>query len=444
MRGGCLGWNFKNQKEAIAKMSDRICRKLSRRRFMKYMGYSPLALPFVAGACWPGQQESVPASAGVIPEAGHAVQAVKPIASAQETLNVFDFISVAQKNITEISPAHWPYLMTGSDDNLTVQANRDGFQLFQIRPRRFVDVLKVDTSVEVFGQRYASPIMLAPIGSQQGFHPDGELATARAACERGIQFILSTLTSYNVRDVARVYERPLWFQLYPTNDWDVTRKLIEKAEDAGCSVLMLTADNPVRSNREMQKRAGEKDQPRCAGCHKPGVQEFLREHAMFEGIDFSRVTSHLFPITWDLMGRIRRVRRMKLVIKGVVTAEDAELCVRNGSDGIVVSNHGGRQEESLLSTIEVLPEVVRAVKGKIPVLIDSGFRRGTDIFKALALGADAVCIGRPYIWGLGAFGEAGVARVLELLQTELKLTMQLTGTTSLSMITPEFVRPRSR
>ena len=425
-------------------MSDNIPTRLSRRRFMKYLSYSPLVLPVAVGISTPGEQESVAPSAGVAPNAAHAVQTEKPIASEKEALNVFDFIPVAQKNITEISPAHWPYLMTGSDDNLTVQANRDGFQLFQIRPRRFVDVLKVDTSVELFGQRYPSPVMLAPIGSQQGFHSDGELATARAACERGIQFILSALTSYDVREVAKAFERPLWFQLYPTNDWDVTRKLIEKAEGTGCSALMLTADNPVRSNREMQWRSGEKDQPRCAGCHEPGVQAFLREHAMFEGIDFSRVTSHLFPITWDLVDRIRHVTRMKLVIKGVVTAEDAELCVKNGVEAIVVSNHGGRQEESLLSTIEVLPEVVQGVNGKVPVLIDSGFRRGTDIFKALALGATAICIGRPYIWGLGAFGQAGVERVLELLQNELKLTMQLAGTTSVAKVTADFVRRRPR
>ncbi len=421
---------------------NRILNFLSRRRFMKYLGYSPLAVPFATAALWPSQRESVQASDGVIPEAAHAFQVGMPIASEKEAVNVFDFIPVAEKNITGISPAHWPYLMTGSDDNLTVQANRDGFQLFQIRPRRFVDVLKVDTSVELFGERYASPIMLAPIGSQEAFHPDGELASARAAQARGILFILSTVASVDVADVSREYQRPLWFQLYPTNDWEVTRKLIEKAERVGCPMLVLTADNPVRSNREMQKRAGDKKQVLCQGCHGPEIIDFNREHPIFDGIDVSRVTTHLLPITWELVERIRRVTRMKVIIKGIVTAEDAELCVRNDIDGIIVSNHGGRQEESLLSTIEVLPDVVSAVKGKIPVLIDSGFRRGTDIFKALALGADAVCIGRPYIWGLGAFGQPGVERVLQLLQNELKLTMQLAGTTSISKITAEFVRRR--
>ena len=163
---------------------------------------------------------------------------------------------------------------------------------------------------------------------------------------------------------------------------------------------------------------------------------------MFDGIDFSQVRSHLHPITWDLVDQIREVTQMKLVIKGVVTPEDAELCVRHGIDGIVVSNHGGRQVESLLSTIEVLPEVVKAINGKMPVLIDSGFRRGTDVFKALALGASAVCIGRPYVWGLGAFGQAGVERVLELIQAELVVNMKMAGTTDISKITPDFIRSR--
>ena len=254
--------------------------------------------------------------------------------------------------------------------------------------------------------------------------------------------ILSTLTSHHVHDVAKEYGQPLWFQLYPTNAWDVTQQLIERAERAGCPVLVLTADNPTRSNREMQKRAGNKIQKQCQACHETGLQAYFREHAMFDGIDFSQVRSHLHPITWDLVDQIREVTQMKLVIKGVVTPEDAELCVRHGIDGIVVSNHGGRQVESLLSTIEVLPEVVKAINGKMPVLIDSGFRRGTDVFKALALGASAVCIGRPYVWGLGAFGQAGVERVLELIQAELVVNMKMAGTTDISKITPDFIRSR--
>ena len=412
-------------------MKGKISNSLSRRRFIEYLAGSPFYGPLSSAAFFPGT--------GVA--AGEQSPADTLIQSANEAFNLFDFIPVARK---KIRASHWAYLMTGSDDNLTVQANRDGFLLFQIRARRFIDVENVDTSVEVFGQRYPSPIMLAPIGSQKAFHSEGELAVARAARSKRVQMILSTLTTSSLHNVTREYQQPIWFQLYPTSEWEVTRQLIEQAERAHCPVLVITADTPVPSNREMQKRAGSKTQSQCRVCHEPGSQGSFRRLAMFQGIDVSGVDSPAHPITWDLINRIRGVTRMKLVIKGIVTAEDAELCVRHGIDGVVVSNHGGRQEESLLSTIEVLPEVVKAVNGKIPVLIDSGIRRGTDVFKALALGATAVCIGRPYVWGLGAFGQAGVEQVLELLRAELVVTMKMAGTTSISNLTPNFIRKRYR
>lgn len=393
-------------------------RALSRRRFFDYLRASPLFWPLAALAQKPAETL---------------------IATPAEAFNIFDFIPVAQKNIP---PQHWAYLMTGSDDNLTLQANRDGFQLFQIRPRRFVDINTIDTSLELFGQRHPSPIFVAPCGSQRAFNAQGEVATARAARAAGAQMILSTAASTSVRDVAREFQRPLWYQLYPTNDWEVTRQLIANAEAAGCPVLVLTADTPVNSNRETQNRWN-KANPQCRACHGgPDLQSYFKEHAIFKGIDVSRVLTYVYPYTWPLIERIRQATRMKLVVKGVVTPEDAALCVKNGMDGIIVSNHGGRQEESLFSTIEALPDVVQAVDGRIPVLIDGGFRRGTDVFKALALGARAVCVGRPYLWGLGAFGQPGVERVLQLLNAELVTTMKLAGTTSLAGITGDFVRRR--
>jgi isopentenyl diphosphate isomerase/L-lactate dehydrogenase-like FMN-dependent dehydrogenase len=193
----------------------------------------------------------------------------------------------------------------------------------------------------------------------------------------------------------------------------------------------------------MLRRAGNRNSEECRVCHQPGPQAFVAAHRTFEGIDYSGVKSGLRSITLDLIAKVRSVTKMKVIIKGVMTAEDAELCVKEGMDGIIVSNHGGRQAESLLGTIEALPEVVAAVNGKMPVLIDGGFRRGTDIFKALAIGADAICIGRPYLWGLGAFGQEGVERVLELLRRELVITMQQSGANSIGMITPAYVRKRS-
>ncbi|HET8548180.1 MAG TPA: alpha-hydroxy acid oxidase [Bryobacteraceae bacterium] len=360
------------------------------------------------------------------------------IGNPAEAINIFDLAAAAEKRM---SAAHWAYLATGVEDNNTVKANREGFQLFQIRSRRFVAVERIDTTVELFGRRYPSPVILAPIGSQRAFHAEGELAVARAARVKAHQMILSTVTSHHVRDVARAYDHPLWFQLYPSSDWTVAKHLITRAEEAGCSALVLTADTPAHPVRELVARFGRDRNAQCTGCHKPGAQSF-RERPMYQGVNASRATAPGAPYTWELIQRIRDLSRLKLIVKGVMTAEDAQLCTERGIDGIIVSNHGGRQEESNLSTIEALPEIVAAVKGRIPVLIDGGFRRGSDIFKAIGLGAAAICIGRPYIWGLGAFGQPGVERVLELLEAELGMTMKMAGTPSLAAITPSFVRRR--
>lgn len=402
-------------------MNDPVLRNVNRRRFVNYLLQSPLAL-----------------GAGAVAERSIFGQAFGTDAKTAEMINVFDLAAVARKNL---SAAHWQYLETGVEDNLTRQANLDGFRLFQIRPRRFVDTTHVDTSVQIFGQRYPSPILLAPAGSQRAFHPDGELAVARAAHARGNQMILSAVSSYHVRDVAKEYQGPLWFQLYQTNDWSIGRQVIQRAEDAGCPVLVLLVDQPGSPQRESLLRAGRANREAgvCRACHEPGVAGYIKHHPMYQGLDASLIRAFNGPVTWELIDRIRSVTHMKLVVKGIMTAEDADLCVRRGMDGIIVSNHGGR-EETLLGTIEVLPEIVDAVKGKIPVLIDGGFRRGTDVFKALAIGATAVCVGRPYLWGLAAFGQQGVERSLEILNQELAGMMMQAGTTSLDKITPAFVR----
>jgi isopentenyl diphosphate isomerase/L-lactate dehydrogenase-like FMN-dependent dehydrogenase len=396
-----------------------VSRRLSRRRFLRHLSASPLLAAWAADSGAPAGD--------------------KLVASPQEAINIFDLEAVARRNL---SPAHWAYLETGVDDDLTVKANAEGFRRFQIRPRPFADVGRIDTSIELFGQRFASPIMLAPVGNQRAFHEEADLASARAARARGHQFIISTYASYHVSEVAQAFGGPLWFQLYPTDDWDVTVQLIRRAEDAGSSVLILTVDTPGGSNRETMRRGGNQANPECRVCHQPGLQAFLKRHPIYRDIDSSRVRSGVRPYTWDFVDRVRQATRLRFVVKGVVTGEDAEDCVRHGVDGIIVSNHGGRELESLLSTIEALPEVVQAAAGRIPVLVDGGVRRGTDVFKALALGARAVCIGRPYLWGLGAFGQPGVERVLELMQGELVQVMRLAGTPAVRDIGAGFVRRR--
>lgn len=355
-----------------------------------------------------------------------------PIASPGEAVNVFDFEAVARNNLTL---AHYVYMASGADDGATVAANRSGFEKIQLRVRRLVDVREVDTSVELFGTRHAFPIVLAPCGTQLAFHPEGELATARASGSRDCLQIMSTVSSFGVEDVNAHRGAPVWYQLYPTEKWEVTEGLVRRAEAAGCPAIAVTVDVPV-VNREAIARFRRDTNPECLPCHRPGLEFSTSRRPMFDGLDISGLssTSRAQNLTWDFVDRLRDFTTARLLLKGIVTREDASLAVEHGVDGIIVSNHGGRAENSSRGAIESLPEVVDAVAGRIPVLVDGGFRRGVDVFKALAIGADAVCIGRPYLWGLSAFGQEGVETVLDLLRRELVVTMQQAGTTSLDAI----------
>jgi (S)-2-hydroxy-acid oxidase len=221
--------------------------------------------------------------------------------------------------------------------------------------------------------------------------------------------------------------------------------MVKRAEAAGSPVIVLTVDLPAGRNTETLERFKRVDSRTCTDCHQPGLKNRLKRRPMFDGQDLTGLTDYYAPtLTWDFVKRLKDSMKMKLVLKGIVTREDAALCVENGIDGVIVSNHGGRAEESGRSTIECLPEVVEAVGGRIPVLVDGGFRRGTDIFKALALGAKAVCIGRPYIWGLSAFGQPGIEKVLDILRIEFELIMKQAGVTSLDQIKRTYVVEGSR
>jgi isopentenyl diphosphate isomerase/L-lactate dehydrogenase-like FMN-dependent dehydrogenase len=254
--------------------------------------------------------------------------------------------------------------------------------------------------------------------------------------------ILSTVTTTSVESVAEAAGRPIWFQLYATSRWEVTEKLVRRAESAGCPVLVLTVDLPVGRNTETLERLKRTDTRKCTLCHVAGAPPFSRR-PMFDGIDMRGITLNNPAMTWQFVRRLRDLTRMKLVIKGIETREDARLCREHGVDGVVVSNHGGRAEDSARSTVECLPEVLDGAGGRISVLVDGGFRRGTDIFKALALGARGICIGRPYIWGLGAFGQAGVEKVLDILRAELELVMKQCGARSIAEISRSAIAMRN-
>jgi isopentenyl diphosphate isomerase/L-lactate dehydrogenase-like FMN-dependent dehydrogenase len=400
----------------------------SRRQFVRFLAGTPLL-----------------AGSGILPLLTQKLMAADElpaelITAAEDALNVFDFQPVAK---TMLSPAHYGYTVSGTDGDETLLANREGFERFRIRVRRLVDIRSADTATEIFGTRWASPIALAPVGGQRKYHPEGEVAVARAASQGAHTQILSTATSRSVEDVTAARGAPIWYQLYPTNYWHVAEAMVKRAEQAGCPVVALTVDRAAPRNMETFERYVRTDTADCSACHVPDgstVEQRLSGRAMYDGIDLSQVMStQASGLTWDFVERLKSSTSMKVVLKGIVTSQDAALCLQHGVDGIIVSNHGGRAEASGRSTIESLPEIVETVGGRVPVLIDSGFRRGTDIFKALALGADAVCVGRPYIWGLSSFGQAGVEKVMSILRTEFRRVMMEAGVTSVARIDRSYV-----
>ena len=246
-----------------------------------------------------------------------------------------------------------------------------------------------------------------------------------------------------MEDVTNARGAPIWFQLYASPRWEVAQALIKRAEAAGCPVLVVTVDRVAGRNQETFFRLMRIDTRECSACHDRSsfAAREVRKHN-YDGIDLTSITGsgESSNLSWDTVKRMRDITRMKIMLKGIVTPADAELSVQNGIDGILVSNHGGRGEDNGRSTIDALPEIIAAVKGRIPVIVDSGFRRGTDAVKALAMGAQAVGIGRPYLWGLGAFGQEGVERVLDIVHTETRVAMQQCGVRSVNELNPSFVR----
>lgn len=440
-------------------MSHRPDRFRTRRKFLRMLGASPL---IASSGVLSGELSNL-LNAAVLEEKHflgwleNLQQSDEVISSPDQALNVMDFEPAARK---AIPPAHWGYLATGVDDDATIRANRDGYSHIQIRSRRLVDVSNIDLTRSIFGFKWDTPILLSPVGAQRAFHPDGELGVARAARTKGNLMLLSGVATTSIEDAIAARGGPVWQQLYPTNVWEVCRAIVKRAESAGAPAIVLTVDLQDGSNRETLFRSQRVDKRQCSTCHagaftpfargrtgaapaSGGFAGFVARKPMFDGLDVSKVTSlHGLTTNWDFVKRLRDAVTVKLLIKGIVTREDAQLAVEHGVDGLIVSNHGGRAENTLRPTIESLPEVLEGVAGKAPVIVDGGVRRGTDIFKALALGATAVGIGRPHCWGLGAFGQAGVEAVLEILQREFRTIMRQAGATSVDKITRDYLVPR--
>jgi (S)-2-hydroxy-acid oxidase len=364
-----------------------------------------------------------------------------PLPKLANLFSVAEFEVLAK---TVLPPAHFGYLKTGVDDDRTVVWNHDAFSLLEIRASRFVDVSRLDMSVNLLGTRWPAPVYLSAVGAQRAFHPEAELAVARAAASRSSRMMLSSAASTAVEEVMAARGAPVWQQIYPTDDWAVTKALVERAQRAGCPAIALTVDNRSGRFNETLERSKLVDTRVCTQCHINNSHDFVPRAPLYAGIDVSRVRENTQPsnLTPEFLDRMRQIVTGKLIVKGVVTGADAELCIQHGADGIVVSNHGGRDEESLRSTIECLPEVAKAVKGRVPVLLDGGVRRGTDVFKALALGASAVGIGRPQIWGLAPYGQAGVEAILDIYARELRAIMRQAGTPNIAAITRDVVVTR--
>jgi 4-hydroxymandelate oxidase len=408
-------------------------RAQSRRQFLAFLAASPFMT--WASRSTLGQTPSIP-QRPPDPLAWAPRDLEHLIANPKDAINVFDFEPVARKTLP---PAHFGYLVAGVDDEVTLRANREGFLKFQLRPRRLVDVSKIDMRCTILGLAYDSPIFICPTASNRAFHVDGEVAVAKAARVGNHMQMLSTVATTSIEEATAARGAPIWFQLYASPRWQVAAALVKRAEQAGSAAIVLTVDDLGGRNQETLSRLRRSDTRPCTSCHAPGWG-YLARKPNYDGLDMSGLSTILAPnLTWDVVKRLRDTVRIKLLLKGIMSHEDARLAAANGIDAIIVSNHGGRSDDSGRSTIDALPEIIEAA-GTMPVLVDSGFRRGTDIVKALALGAKAVGIGRPCLWGLGAFGQEGVERVLELLRAELRVAMQQLGAPSLSDLTPAMVR----
>lgn len=338
----------------------------------------------------------------------------------------------------------YDYYAGGAGDERTLADNRAAFDRIALRPRVLTGVERPETAIELLGHSLALPVALTPTAFNRLGDPEGELAAARAAGAAGTLMCCSTIGSYPLEEIAAAATGPLWFQLYVYRDREVTRDLVRRAETAGYRALVLTVDTPHlgRRERDVRNRFALPDDVRIRN-----LERYAQAAATHwpEASSFTQYVHDLLDptLTWESIDWLRSVTRLPVLVKGILTADDAELAVQHGVAGIVVSNHGGRQLDGSVATIDALPEVTDRVAARVPVLMDGGIRRGTDVLKALALGANAVLIGRAYLWGLAARGESGVRQVLDLLRSELELAMALAGCPTVASVTRALVVRRT-
>jgi 4-hydroxymandelate oxidase len=349
-------------------------------------------------------------------------------AKLEQMINVFDFDPVFRSKAPK---AAYDYVTGGSWDEWTLSRNREAFRKITFRPSMLVQVDKLDLSTELLGQKFKMPILIAPTGTHSLVHPDAEVATVRGAGAAGATMVVSTSTSVPLKQIADAATTPWWFQLYAGPDKESTRERVENAVALGCKAVCWTVDTPYDAPRERDFRNN---------LQRPSLSQRQGSRRATAPAPFNLRMRFQAQLTWDFLPELAGYTKVPLLVKGILTPEDAVQAVDKGASGLIVSNHGGRYLDGAPSTIEMLPEIVEAVRGKVPILIDGGFRRGTDILKALALGAKAVLVGRPPLWGLGAFGEEGVRRVMEILQRELAWAMALAGRPNITSVDRTLVR----
>ncbi len=349
-----------------------------------------------------------------------------------QPINLAEYEPLARDRM---EPSHWDYYQSGANDEITLRENCQAFQRIRLRPRMLVDISAVETRATVLGADVSAPILVAPMAYHKLAHAQGEAATASGAGAAGTLMCVSTMATTPLEEVAQAATGPLWFQLYVFKDRSVSESLVRRAERAGYRALVLTVDAPVLGQREPDVRNGFGLPPHLhlANFHGDLAAEQAGDPGVSALATYAEAQFDL-TLTWEALDWLRSITSLPVVVKGILTAEDAQLAVAHGAAGIVVSNHGGRQLDGVLAGIDALPEVVEAVAGRCEVYMDGGVRRGTDVLKALALGARAVLLGRPVLWALAVDGEAGVARALTLLKDELKLAMMLSGRPTLASI----------
>jgi 4-hydroxymandelate oxidase len=355
-------------------------------------------------------------------------------AAAADSPDLFSIPQYEERARGLISVPAWEYYDQGSADDLTVRWNREAFQRLRLESRVMVDVEKIDTSTTLLGRTLQHPILLAPAAAHMLVHPEGEVATARGAGAASAILVLSTNSNRTVEAVAAAATQPLWFQLYVNRDRGITKDLIQRVESAGCQALCVTVDQPVMYARDRSSRQAKalNDLPLP---HVPNLRP---------GGATQTITVRSRSLTWKDIEWFRSVTKLPVVLKGVMHPDDAEQAVHAGADAIIVSNHGGRALDGVAATIDALPRVADRVARRIPVLMDGGIRRGGDVLKALAGGASAVLIGRPYLYGLAVNGSAGVQHIVEILRRELEAAMALTGRTTIAQIDRAVLWPETR